>query len=70
MVWLLAWLGTGQPGLDEDGICFQQVYNFFIETRVDMLPVLDLERGRATPGKYRFIVYSEMDPGSQYDYVV
>ena len=38
-------------GLDEDGICLQQVYPVAIEARVDIRPLLDQERDGATAGE-------------------
>ena len=53
MVWLSAWLDTGHPGLDEDGLCLQQVYPVVIEARVYIRPILDQEQIVLPLGKHR-----------------
>ena len=53
MVWLSAWLDTGHPGLDGDGLYLQQVYPVVIGAGVYIRPILDQERIVLPLGKHR-----------------
>ena len=54
MVWLSAWLDTGHPGLDGDGLRSPQVYPVVIRARVYIRAILDQERIVLPLGKHRF----------------